>query len=334
MKAGRALFVLLAGLVLGPAILAAIGRTRRAAAWLGGLVVCAIASCFWFYFALGLGVCFAGPIIDAVIVAYRSDDIRPRWDRALPAVAILIAVALSLRAFVIEAFKIPSSGMNPTIEIGDHLYIDKLSPHWDAYERGEVIVFVYPCDPRRDYIKRIVALGGDTVEVRCHDVYVNGKPVPSTLVDGNATYADRYEDDDEWVTKACSRYRESLGGHTYEVFHDRERPANDERHMPDIRDFPAGNSVPSCANTEDAERNVHETLGTIVPGISDDACAPQAHYVVPPDHVFVLGDNRNNSNDSRIWGSVPLRNIKGRVTGIWLTNNPQHGRLSRFGPVD
>jgi signal peptidase I len=67
----------------------------------------------------------------------------------------------------------------------------------------------------------------------------------------------------------------------------------------------------------------------------EDPCAAGGlHYVVPPGHVFMLGDNRNNSNDSRFWGAVPERDIKGRVVGIWLANQADHLRLSRIGAIE
>ena len=114
-----------------------------------------------------------------------------------------ILIALALRAFVIEAFKIPSSSMYPTLEIGDHIFVNKfiygVRIPWTSTkffelrgpERGEVIVFMYPCEPDRDYIKRVVALAGDTVEVRCNVVYVNGVAVPSKMIEGDEPAATR-----------------------------------------------------------------------------------------------------------------------------------------------
>src|SRR5262249_20874197 len=101
-------------------------------------------------------------------------------------IGIAILIALLLRAFVVEAFKIPSSSMVHTLEIGDHIFVNKFLygvhvPFTDkklfslrAPRRGDVIVFINPCD-QRDFIKRIVATAGDTVEVRCNILYINGK---------------------------------------------------------------------------------------------------------------------------------------------------------------
>lgn len=333
MKAGRAIIGLVTGfVVVGATALTAFGRRERGIAWLVGMALSAIATTCWIPCLVLFCACWLGATIDAAVTGARSDA-PIRWSAAAAMLFASLLVVGFIRAEVLEGFQTRTSSMYPTLEIGDHLVIDKLSPHWRSYERGEVIVFVYPCSPDRDYVKRIVALAGDTVEVRCHVLYVNGKPVPSTLVDANASYDDFFEESDEWVHKSCTRYREQLGGHTYEVFHDPDRPRSDAAHTPDARDFPYRGAVPSCANSEDAGRHIRQVLGTVINTPSDDRCAPQAHYVVPPDHVFVLGDNRNNSNDSRIWGSVPNDLIRGRAIGIWYTKNPQHGPLSRAGTI-
>ena len=122
-------------------------------------------------------------------------------------IGIAVLIALLLRAFVVEAFKIPSGSMIPTLEIGDHIFVNKFLygiriPYtdtklfqWRSPRRSEVIVFVYPCDNDKDFIKRIVAVAGDTVEVRCNILYINGKPVPIKLQNAAAEYWD--VDDDE-----------------------------------------------------------------------------------------------------------------------------------------
>jgi len=239
---------------------------------------------------------------------------------------------------VIEAFKIPSSSMYPTLEIGDHIFVNKFLyglhiPYTNIKllelrgpRRGEVIVFTYPCNEDRDYIKRVVALAGDTVEVRCNVVFVNGKPVPSAVTAAAFGYDDYDEDVDRWYHRQCSRYRETVAGHSYETFHDPERPARDaaiakqqEPPQGDEHDFPhRGEAPPSCTEG----KPVPQVMGKLVDTKSEaiaKPCEPQLHYVVPDDHVFVMGDNRNNSNDSRAWGSVPIEKIKGKALFIWLS---------------
>jgi signal peptidase I len=255
-------------------------------------------------------------------------------------IGFAVLIALALRAFVIEAFKIPSSSMYPTLEIGDHIFVNKFiygvrvpftnyKPfHLRNPHRGEVIVFQYPCEPDRDYIKRVIALPGQSVEVRCNVVYVDGVAVPSEEVPGQCSYDDLKDQEDPskgWETKYCSRYRETVDGHAYDTFHDPERPDREPArkngtldHAND-RDFPMRGKNPPRCNTAEAE---HQTLGKLVetkPEYRAKPCEPQLHYVVPDGHVFVMGDNRNNSNDARVWGSVPLDNIKGKALFIWLS---------------
>jgi signal peptidase I len=228
--------------------------------------------------------------------------------------------------------------MYPTLHIDDHVFVDKLSKLWRDWHRGDLVVFVYPCDMQRDYLKRIVGLAGDTVEVRCNVVYVNGAAVPAELVAGpdKCSYEDYDESSDRWYSKKCSLYREA--GH--ETFHNEDRPQVDlmrkegKLNTGDARDFPARDSPfpPSCSNASDefaktvAQGQVKGKLVETKPEGSAGACEPQYHYVVPPGHVFVLGDNRNNSNDSRVWGSVPESYIKGRVSSIWWSSH-ESGRV-------
>jgi signal peptidase I len=300
------------------------------------------------------------PVLDALIDELIKRPPKSTTRDYVESIGAAILIALALRAFVVEAFKIPSSSMYPTLEIGDHIFVNKFIYgvripwtnvkffQWRAPRRGEVVVFRYPCDMDRDYIKRVVALPGDTVEVRCHVVHVNGQPVPTRLVDAETcTYDDYLERSGQWEQRLCSRYEEKLDSLTFHTYHARERPARtvDDSPFDDAsRDFPRRNQhypsvdggrserAPSCLDSEDEARGAHRTqvLGKIVetlPQGAAAACEPQLHYVVPDDHVFVMGDNRNNSNDSRVWGAVPIANIKGKALFIWLS-------YSTWSPTD
>ncbi|HET9627639.1 MAG TPA: signal peptidase I [Kofleriaceae bacterium] len=263
----------------------------------------------------------------------------------LQAILTAIVIAFALRLVVLEAFKIPSSSMYPTLEINDHIFVNKLlyglrvpfTTHqlasWRAPRRGEVIVFVQPCQPDKDYIKRVIATEGQSVEVRCNVVYVDGKRVESHLAPNGEACS--YEDQDEftlhWSQRSCSAYAEHVPDHAYRTYHDPSRPIRDAElardgtlGMSDVHDFPALDqpTPPACPRLANGQvSGTHNQLpGKLVRTKSRAAvCEPQYHYVVPPGHVFVMGDNRANSNDSRIWGAVPVENITGKALMIWLS---------------
>ncbi|MBA4372501.1 MAG: signal peptidase I [Thermodesulfovibrio sp.] len=192
----------------------------------------------------------------------------------IEAVLIAFLIALVIRTFVIQAFKIPSGSMLSTLQIGDHILVNKIfmgtpidipftninlfrMPGFKKPQHGDIVVFKYPEDPKRDFIKRVVAVGGDTVEVRDKIVYVNGKE----LVEPYIQHVD-----------------------------------------PEIR--PRG----------------------IDPR---DNFGPAA---VPKGSVFVMGDNRDQSYDSRFWGFVDMSQIKGNAVVIYWSWDgtkswPRFGRI-------
>jgi signal peptidase I len=174
------------------------------------------------------------------------------------AVITALILALLIRAYVVQAYKIPSGSMIPTLLIGDHILVnkfiygfkipfvnDKLLPFREI-QRGDIIVFKYPEDHSKDYIKRVIGVGGDTVEIIDKTILINNKPI-----------------EDAWGS--------------YDQRSEREK----------------------------------------------------AHYgpeKVPEHHFFVLGDNRNNSRDSRYWGFVDINEIRGKAFLIYFSIDSAHAQ--------
>lgn len=195
-------------------------------------------------------------------------------------IGVAVGIAIFLRAFVVEAFQIPSGSMIPTLQVGDHIFVAKFSygvtvPFTDKKlvdfglpERGDVVVFKYPGDPSIDYIKRVVGLPGDTVEVRMDQIFINGKAMPRENVPGGCG-----AEEEGRVFSSCELWSETLG------------------------------------------TKVHDTMFYG----EGDSFGPRK---VPEGTVFVMGDNRDNSNDSRVWGQVPLGFIKGRALIVWWSRGP------------
>jgi signal peptidase I len=285
------------------------------------------------------------PPLDALVDELVKRPTRSLVLEYLESIGAAVLIALALRAVVLEAFKIPSASMYPTLEINDHIFVNKLvyglrvpmttlrPLEWAMPARGDVIVFMQPCTPDKDFIKRVIATEGQSVEVRCNVVYVDGQPVESKLVEAGATsYEDRTEDETRWYDKPVSEYVERVGDHRYHTYHRPERVERDARLArgevlgADVHDFPRIGVVnpppPSCGTAIDPPSRpvASQRAGEIVETKkTQDACETQLHYVVPPRHVFVMGDNRANSNDSRFWGAVPVENIKGKALFIWLS---------------
>jgi signal peptidase I len=216
-------------------------------------------------------------------------------------IGVAVLIALFLRAFVVEAFKIPSGSMIPTLQVGDHIFVNKFiygvrvpftnikfGMEYRKPRRGEVIVFIYPKEPDKDFIKRIVAVEGDTVEVRDNQVYVNGVGVPRSHVEGDCRYEDYEEEPGRWVERSCEAWVESVNGDKYTTVYDKHSEANGR--------------------------------GSTTRPVKVDK-----------DSVFVMGDNRDNSHDSRFWGFVPYDHIKGKAMIIWWSHGEPEGvRLQRL----
>ncbi len=197
---------------------------------------------------------------------------------ALGGVALL--TLLGLRLFVFAPYRVPAGSMLPTLAPGDQFFVNKAAYGLWASERvlprrGDVIVFRQPTPPYHDYVKRVVAVAGDAIEIRGGQIILNGQAVSRTTA-GAQTVWDRDANFEPQAFHA-EAFTETLEGQTYTVLRD--------------------------------------------PSVDADAAA-FGPFVVPSDHVFVLGDNRDHAYDSRAWGPVPLGNLVGRLSWVWWRGAP------------
>jgi len=217
----------------------------------------------------------------------------------------VILVVFALRSFLVEPFKIPSGSMMPTLLIGDFILVNKYTygirlpvinqkiVQMNDPQRGDVMVFRYPDDPSLDYIKRVIGVPGDVVEYRDKKLSLNGKPVVTrdagtySYVGGGLNY----------ITAMVYDERLNGVGHTMMT-----EPGKPSVFPPQVVDFP-----------------YRENCSYNVEGEGFKCTVPAGHY-------FMMGDNRDASNDSRYWGFVPDRNIVGKAFFIWM-NFGDFGRI-------
>jgi signal peptidase I len=217
--------------------------------------------------------------LDSIVHEHLSKFRKSRLRQNIESLVIAIALALFIRTFIVQPFKIPSGSMIPTLLVGDHLLVskfiygtripltDKIVIPIKDIKHGDVIVFTYPNyedDPSKDgidYIKRVIGLPGDSIDIKGRNIYINGQEVPLKF------FGDFR---DERTQASYDEYEEDLFGSTHRVIYLKGKDSTEK-----------GEYIPLTK--------------------------------VPEGYVFVMGDNRDNSQDSRFWGLVPIENIAGKA---------------------
>ncbi len=255
------------------------------------------------------------PVNAELLKAKKHILAQPWWLDWTAGLFPVIAVVFMVRSFAFEPFKIPSGSMIPTLEIGDLILVNKFV--WglrvpvtntkitsgSPVQRGDVIVFHYPPKPSVDYIKRVVGLPGDTVSYLNKKLTINGKDIDKAPVEDFFGEKEDMDYVSGKTTKSFAhfkQYQEQLGTHNHRILNDPERPA----YVPVVANFP-----------------LHENCNYSQEGVT---CK------VPAGHYFVMGDNRDNSADSRFWGFVPDENIVGKAVAVWMN----FGNLKRVGSIE
>ena len=230
----------------------------------------------------------------------RAKDAKePLWVEWGASFFPVILIVFVLRSFLFEPFKIPSGSMIPTLLVGDFILVNKFTYgirlpvinkkiiDINLPQRGDVMVFRYPEDPSLDYIKRVVGLPGDTVAYQNKRLTINGQVVEASRI------ADYLHPERMYYSE---QYQANMGVE-HRLLNDTDAPA----YIPDPARFPY------------RENCKYNSAGVI--------CK------VPAGHYFMMGDNRDNSRDSRAWGFVPEQNIVGKAFFVWLNLSD----LSRIG---
>ncbi len=229
---------------------------------------------------------------------------EPWWVEYSKSFFPVILAVFFLRSFLVEPFKIPSGSMIPTLHVGDFILVNRYTYglrlpivnkkflEINEPQRGDVMVFHYPNDPSTDYIKRVIGVPGDTIVYRDKKLWINGTE-QTWKRDGDYNYV---ESGLNFVH--TERYLENLSGREHAILINPEMP---QMHLANVNEFPMHEQ---CSYSEQEVR-----------------------CTVPAGHYFMMGDNRDNSRDSRYWGFVPDEMIVGKAFFIWMN----FGELKRIG---
>ncbi len=235
------------------------------------------------------------------------------WDETIRTVIFAVILAVFVRSFAYEPFNIPSGSMKGNLLIGDYLFVSKYSYGYSRYsfpfgfplfsgrifasepKRGDVVVFRYPPNPRVDYIKRIIGLPGDRVQVKSGLVYINGKKLERQFVDD-------FSDKENNIVRPVPRFAEVLPEGKLIMILKENAPDPSVSSAFDVKEYNEANNTPE--------------------------------YVVPEGKYFMMGDNRDNSRDSRFdVGFVPFENLVGLAEIIWFSRDGMSVRWDRMFKV-
>ena len=219
-----------------------------------------------------------------------EENKKDGWGETIKTIIYAVLIAVVIRSFLFEPFRIPSGSMYPTLEVGDYLFVSKYTYGYSRYsfpggiipfegriwadmpKRGDIVVFKFPVDNKTDFIKRVIGLPGDTIEVKRGRLYINNQMVEREEV-GDYTV-------DEFVIRPenYTEYTETL-------------PEGFKHNILEVSDY-----EPQVDNTTKA--------------------------TVPEGHIFVMGDNRDRSDDSRVSvGFVPVENLVGKARFLFFSHN-------------
>jgi len=248
-----------------------------------------------------------------VLGARRKEKSEPWWVEYSKSFFPVILAVFLLRSFLVEPFKIPSGSMIPTLHVGDFILVNKFTygirlpiisqkiVELNNPQRGDVMVFHYPENPSIDYIKRVVGLPGDVVIYRDKELLINGVKQEQKS-EGDYTYIEnvKINDKDDVKMVITKRFSENLGDHAHAILQNTEAPVF---HTGSIAEFPFRDQCSFSIN--------------------------EIRCTVPAGQYFTLGDNRDNSKDSRYWGFVPDKMIVGKAFFVWMN----FSNLKRIGSV-
>lgn len=267
---------------------------------------------------------------------------QPGWVETTASVFPVLAVVFVVRSFIYEPFQIPSGSMMPTLLIGDFIVVEKfaygikdpitqttLIPTGHP-KRGDIAVFKYPKEPSLDYIKRVIGLPGDRVTYDALNKTLTVNPACDSGKSCDKALPITYSD------VAPSNFIQTFSGF------DGNESGNGFWQVAPGETMPGGLRL---AGRKETLGDVTHNILLVTEARSQASMyyqqpgQPQASWVVPAGHYFMMGDNRDNSADSRYWGFVPERNLVGKATAIWMSFEKQEGewptgvRLSRIGGI-